>query len=250
MSARLACALASIAAAGSVQEPTQLFEQGVAAYRAGDFASARGLWVDALESDPTQTVDRGDLLYDLGNAAWRLERPFEAIAWYTACVRIAPRHTDAWVNLEFARGSVELEPADRGDLEATARRLVSSLDLAESEWLAIASGVLLLVALGFHATLGGRPLRRLVWGTALLTGLCLAPWIYNLRRAARDDVMVIAPDGVRALSEPREGATMLARLHPGDELARIDALPGWVRLELEGGTPAWVPSESIFLLRR
>jgi tetratricopeptide (TPR) repeat protein len=250
MSARLAFALALIATPGPVQEPGRLFEQGVAAYRAGDFESARGLWIDVLESDPQQTDDRADLLYDLGNAAWRLERPFEAIGWYTACVRIAPRHADAWVNLEFARGKAELEPADRGDLEATAVRLVSSLDLAESEWLVIAAGVVLLVAAGFHATLGGALLRRLVWGTALFTGLCLAPWIYNLSRVERDDVMVIAPDGVPALSEPREGATMLARLHPGDELARIDALPGWVRLELEGGTPAWAASDSIFELRR
>jgi tetratricopeptide (TPR) repeat protein len=248
---RLALCLALCLGAAAPPAPAQsAFQEGVRAYRQGAWANAHRLWLDALESEEPG-IDRAGLCYDLGNAAWRLERPLEAVAWYTAAIRLAPRHRDAWANLEFARGKLELAPADRGDLESTLRRLLSILGPAESEWLVVCTALLLAATGATWALRGGALARRTALGSLLFVLIALAPWIHNLWQQDRDPVMVVEPGGSQACSEPRAGAAMLARLEPAEVVERIDAsLPGWTRVELDDGTPAWVESKHVFALRR
>jgi len=243
-------ALALCLCAAAAPRAPGAFEEGVRAYRDGAYANAHRQWLDVLESD-APVVDRATLCYDLGNAAWRLERPLEAVAWYTAAIRMAPRHQDAWANLEFARSKLDLAPADRGDLQSTLRRLLTILGLAESEWLVLGTALLFAAAGAGWALRGGAFARRAMLAFALLTLVALAPWIHNLRQRDRDPVMVVATGGCQAFSEPREGSSMLARLQPTAVVERIDTtLPGWTRVKLDDGTPAWVEADHVFALRR
>jgi hypothetical protein len=219
----------------------QAFEQAVAAYRGGDWQSAATLWRGLLGQ---AGIDQPSVLYNLGNAAWREARPLEAAAWYTACLRLAPRHRDAWANLEFVRAAAGVEPADRGDLRSTARRLVYSLDRGESEWLALACAALFTAALCTEAVRGGALARRLALASALVLALGLTPWIAHLARAGARPLFVVAAEGGALRSAPAADAALVGRLAPASEAEYRDALPGWVRARA-GSAEGWVEASAV-----
>jgi len=217
------------------------FRDAVAAYEAGDFGSAETLWRDLLGDSE---LDTADVLYDLGNAAWRQERPLEAAAWYTACLRLEPRRADAWANLEFVRGEAGVEPADRGDLTSTTRRLLFALTRGESEWLALGCAVLFALTLCAEALRGGALWRRLAAGAGALLLAGLAPWAAHLSRGDARALLVVAPDGGAVRSEPAAEAALVGRFPAGSEVQFLDALPGWVRAS-SGATQGWVEATSV-----
>jgi len=233
-------------------------QAAIDAYRRGNYESAKSLWLAALESGrdesgaPLHSGERARIFYDLGNAAFRSDAPLEAVGWYTASLRLRPRDSDTWTNLEHARRTAKLEPADRGDLGATLWRLVTSITPAESEWLALAGAALWAALLAAEALRGGRLLRRLSFAATFLALAGLVPWIIHSDRADRDTILVVADDdgGTGVHSEPRSDAAVVANAAAGSELERTDELPGWVKVVTEDGTAGWIESEAAFALRR
>ena len=237
--------------------PSTQGEAAVDAYRRGDFETAKSLWIAALEDPeagrpPLPSAERARLLYDVGNAAYRKGDVLEAVGWYTASLRLRPRDADTWKNLEHARATAKLEPADRGDLAATVRRLVGSLTRAESEWLAIGAVLLWAGVLAAEALRGGRVLRRLAFAGALTTAIALVPLADHALRDRKDIVLVLDPAerGAEIRSEPRPDATVIGTVASGEEVVREDELPGWVKVAPSGGTSGWIPEKSAFALAR
>lgn len=224
----------------------------IAAYRAGELANARSLWLELVESDPPRVegFERARVLYDLGNVAARRGEWLEAVGWYAASLRLRPRDADAFANLEYARLQAGLPPADRGDLLDTLERLLTRTTRGESEWLALAALLPLALTLLGEALRGGVLWRRLSIAALVLALLGAAPWVHALLRGERDELLVIAPKGSALRSEPRHDAEVLARPAAGEILLRIDELPGWVRVRGEAGERPWVRSEDVFALRR
>jgi len=223
------------------------------AYRAGDHVTAEALWREALSAAGTQEVgdlERGRLLYNLGNALYRQGNLLVAVAWYTAALRLTPRDPDLWANLELARSEVDLEPADRGDLAATLNRLLESLTLPEAEWSAALALALLALALGGEALRGGLLWRRLATGALVVTLLASAPLLRHLAIEGTRPLLVVQEGGTQGRSEPRSDSAPLARLEAGQRVQRLDALPGWVRVEGAGDRPLWVREASVFDLAR
>ena len=228
-------------------------QAAIDAYRRGSYESAKGLWIAALESgEQLPAAERARILHDVGNATFRAGQPLEAVGWYTASLRLRPRDGETWMNLEHARRTAKLEPADRGDLAATSWRLLTSVTHAESQWIALAGALLLAAVLAAEALRGGRLLRRLSIATTVLALASLAPWVVHDARAERDTILVIAPDeaGSGVHSEPRADAAVVANVAPGLELERLDELPGWVKIEAIDGTAGWIESRAAFPLRR
>lgn len=233
-------------------------QAAIDAYRRGNYDSAKSLWIAALETGKDESgsalpaSERARILHDLGNTAFRSGAPLEAVGWYTASLRLRPRDGETWTNLEHARRTAKLEPADRGDLAATLWRLVTSITPAESEWIALAGAALWAALLAAEAIRGGRLLRRLSLAATFLALVSLVPWIVHRGRAERDTVLVIAADdgGTGVHSEPRPDAAVVANAAAGVELDRLDELPGWVKVVAPDGTAGWIESRAAFALRR
>ena len=225
--------------AAPAPDAAKTFQEAVEAYRAEDWTSARSLWLQVL-NDPASGLDPTVVLFDLGNTAWREGDMLAAAAWYTACIRLEPRHRDAWTNLEYVRAEAGLEPADRGDLSSTLRRLLGALTRDEAEWLVVLCTALLAGALTLEALRGGALLRRVSIGATALLVVGSIPWLWSLRGAPEHPVFVVAGDGAALHSQPSGEAALVGRLAPGSEAARVDALPEWVRVEGPAGARGWV----------
>jgi hypothetical protein len=240
----LALSTATVAHAGD--------EAAIAAYRAGDLGAARAEWLAVLD-DPTAAPngpERGRILYDLGNVAFRTGKTLEAVGWYTAALQYRPRDGDTWANLEEARSRARLEPADRGDLSGTLHRILRSFTREESRWIAALGLVLLAAALAFEALRGGRAGRWMAIGASCVALLSCAPWVDSVLRARHDPVMVVEAEKATAWSEPREKAAVVAELAGGDEVERVDLLPDWTKVRTSSGVEGWMKTGSVFPLRR
>ena len=245
--------LVGLAAPARAQEsfdPTisERFDQAVGAYRAGDFQTAETLWRSLLNENLAR-ADRGKVLYNLGNAAYRQDELMESIGWYTSAVRTAPRDREAWANLEFVRLEAELEPADRGDLAATTQRLLESVDEREASWLILwALGAWLLV-LVLEAVRGGSLWRRLSLLGVPIVLLACAPLAWRLTHPEVDPVLVVERPSAPLRAEPKDERSPIGQVTAGDVVERIDRLGEWARIELEDGVRGWVPADAIFDLR-
>jgi hypothetical protein len=246
-------ALASVARAVEKHaEPidaVQVDAGAVAAWRSGDLQAAREQWSALLGRADLPDRERARIAYDLGNAAFRDQRPLEAVGWYTASLRLRPRDADAWANLEHARRVANLEPADRGDLRATLARALASFDPAEARLLALFGLGAWALVLAYEALRGGRAARWAALGGFFLAAACSAPWIAGALGAERNPLLVVAEGGADLLSEPRAGAIAVGRAAAGSVVERTDALPDWVEVRADGA-PGWVSAGSVFELRR
>ncbi len=244
----LFAAIVSLAALVPFVRAQEGHGRALEAYRSASYEVARTLWLAELERTDAAAPDRARVLYNLGNTAFRLKRPLEAAAWYTAVLRIDPRDENAWHNLEFVRREAGLEPADRGDLSATAKRFASSLTLPESERLVLGVAALLGLALAWEALRGSQASRAASLALAGLLALALVPWLWRVAHADERPVFVVQPEGAALLSEPRAEATLIGRVPAAGEAERIDSLPGWLRVRTAAGETGWVAVEAVLPL--
>lgn len=227
----------------------QLFQRGLEAYRAADFAEAEAHWQACYDQDLAHE-DKGRLAYNLGNAAYRQQQELRAVGWYTLALRHIPRDRELWQNLELVRAEAGLEPADGGDLSATLKRLLGSFHPAETRQLMLLGLVLVGLACLGEALRGGRFWTRSIWISLLLFGLFSMPWMHMLNGQLGDPVMILGKPSVALRSEPRLSLPSTGKLLGGAEVERIDELPDWVRVEDASGKRGWVQASAVFPLRR
>jgi tetratricopeptide (TPR) repeat protein len=230
-------------------EAEDAFGLGVEAYRRGDYAEAEAHWLVALET-PRPPEETARIAFDLGNAAWRKGEPLVAVGWYQVALRHAPRDRDVWHNLELARASAGLEPVDRGDLRDTVERLLTSLRPEEARLLALLGLLPLACAFLGEALRGGRTWRRAIWAGVLFALFAAAPWVRGSLPGPSDPLLVVRAPTVGLRSEPRTALEPIARVDAGEEVERIDALPGWVRIRTADGTRGWLQEDAVFTLSR
>jgi len=219
------------------------------AYRRGDYDRAEALWQAVLAGN-LATADRARVCYDLGNLEWRRGRPHRAIGWYTAALRLDPRHEDARANRDFARRGVGLEPADRGDLRSTVDRVLTRWHPPEQRLLVLGGTLLLAVVLVFEMRYGGRRWLYLALGAVGLLVLLSLPWLASFGRSDPDPMLVIRSSSVSLRSEPNLERASIASAEPGEVVQRIDELPDWVRVVTADGEKGWVQAKTVFALDR
>jgi hypothetical protein len=240
------------------RDASALFDAGVSTWREGRYERAGELWLAALARlgprDPDGAsadvaFDRHALLVNLGNAAFRAGRHGEAVGWYLAAERIAPRDARTRANLALARERAGLPAPSRGTLADLRTSLAGGVSHAEARWLAVLGCVVLAVGLVHEAL---RRTARSALGAVFAVVLCLAastPLVLQELAAGDAPHLVLRPS-VDVRSEPRAASSAVGAVAGGDVVHVVDALPEWLRVELPGGRAGWVPREDLFDLVR
>jgi tetratricopeptide (TPR) repeat protein len=236
-------------AAGSCRE---LDRAAVEAYRRQDFAGARQAWERCLADPELQRsrAEKGRILYDLGNVAYREGQLLQSVGWYSAALRERPRDSDTWRNLEQARSDAHLEPADRGDLYSSLERLATSLTLEESRALALWATLVWALFLAGEAFFGGRSWAWIARLATLGLVLSLVPWLVQGSRTGASEMLVVSAGPLELRSEPRDDAARVLELKPGECVEHLDELPDWFKVEDAEGRVGWARREALFALRR
>ncbi len=248
MLAALLLALVPLLGAAPAQDALP-FDEASALYRAGEWASAETLWLEALALQPGDD-ERARLCGNLAAAAARQGDPHRAVAWYTAALRLRPRDGALLRDLELVRAQAGLDPYDDGSLSAALASWARDWTSDEARWLAAAALLALGLGAAIEAARGGRNGRTALAAAHLLQPILLAPWTAQALRAERGPWMVIQSGGVLARAEPRQDASRQAHFAAGDRLEVLDSWPEWLMVEGPEGVGVWVPETAVFALDR
>jgi tetratricopeptide (TPR) repeat protein len=240
--------LARTAPAQAGPAEQRLFREANAAYTAGRYADARKRYEQILQ----QGMDNERLLYNLGNAYFRLGQLGRAIWAYERALKLAPELGEARHNLELAREMAARKVKDKvvGARQPPFReRLVRYFSVTgATAWFYalwwVAFGLLIVVLL-----LGRGVLRSVLLVLTVVAALTvgLFGWIYHERveLAEHTREAIVLEQTVPVREGPRGIATKAFEIHAGLKV-RLDAREDkWWKIRLPNGLEGWVRADKL-----
>lgn len=249
-------ALVAVASALSLNA-TPLTQQADSAYMHDDFARAAELYSTAIATDGTSST----LLYNLGNAQYRLGRLGEAIVSYEQALRIDPTNEDARVNLEFVNSRITDKPIDAGTFISNTTDHI--LDLAKPDtwaWLALLSFTLLLGCMALYIFASNVAARKSGFFIGLvLVAVTIILVILSLnaarRATAHDSAVITVPSTILSTSPraPKDRTEEAILLHEGTKVEITDSVTSradsisvkWYEVKLDNTNRAWVNAGAV-----
>lgn len=216
------------------------FVKANSAYEAGNYAEAEKLYRTLADAGAISE----DLFYNLGNTAYRQDRPGEAALWFKRTLYLNPRMAEARQNLKVLQKRI-------GYLEFTVTGFdlwlskMTRAELAALTWIAVWTALILLAAaFALPRLRDWRPLIYIVASISLAFAVA-ARWAehrYQANLSPESLAIVTAPE-IKAVVSPVPGADPVVELPPGSEVRLLldrgqwqfvaipDDLRGWVRTE-------------------
>jgi len=221
----------AMASAGTAED----FAVANRSYADGDYAGARHAYERALADGP-----RVNVMYNLGNAFFRLGDPGRASLEYERVLALQLRHPDATANLKLVRDK-------------------SGARLIEEPWwmrglLWLPAGTATAIAIGacwFFLLLAGltawkkRGAARLL--AAVLGALLAAGYAAGVCWAAgeRGRIAIVVAARAEGRSEPAERSPVLETLPAGSSVRLLGGQAGWTYCRLPGGQRGWLPPSTV-----
>ena len=226
--------------------PAELFGAGNDAYEKGRFEEAAA----AYETIVGYGVLDPRVLYNLGNAYFKLGRLGPAILQYERAVRLAPWDREARENLEFARGRIRDRVAEP-EAPYPVKALQQVLDVVPTDALTALFLALYLAVGGLAGAclLSREALRQRILIYAALTAvLCAAAaggaLAYRIHEANATEAIVMQ-DRVDVRSGPAADNTVLFTVHEGTRVEVRNRLEGWCQVSLPNALSGWVPASAV-----
>jgi tetratricopeptide (TPR) repeat protein len=241
----VALALIAMAPVSGKASPADSFDQGNAAYEAGEFQRAYDLYQTII----TEGDIAPDLFSNLGNASYRLEQDGEAALWYRRALALDPLHAEARHNLrviEEKTGFIKSEP----------NSIQRFLDRFSSAQLVILLSLsfwgLVLSVLAWWVFRGPSPRRRGGWGLVatrvlsllLLTFSVVALVLQKQDRSVETEAVVLAEDTV-ARTSPYEDAKDVIALPPGTAVTRLEERGPWAYVGIGDDIRGWLRTNEL-----
>jgi tetratricopeptide (TPR) repeat protein len=227
-----------LACCGCLPAQESALQQAAASYRQRNYEAAASGFTAALTEAGHPS---GELLFDLGNCAYRLGRHAQAVWYYRRALLRLPRDAEVRFNLRLAEQRLGVDGPVDESLTASLRALRDAV--APGELLALALLLQGAGALGFVLLRRRRGARNAMLAIAGLGLLCWA-------RLAQLQWWPDAPSGVvlehraalRANPDPRQ--TAVAELDAGESVVVLEQRGEWLRLSHTRGI-GWTERASV-----
>ncbi|MBN1307745.1 MAG: tetratricopeptide repeat protein [Chitinispirillaceae bacterium] len=216
------------------------FEQANRAYSEGRFDSAAAYYERIIESG----TENAAVLYNYGNALYRLNKTGAARLAYERASCLAPNDPDIAANIRFIQSNIvdRLPEPQRGFLETVLWKLHIVVPLKQQLWIALALLGIVSFCIGW-SFFASRNLRLWLIYLSILFGLLLSVLggsigvkIYEAEKIAY--AIVVVPS-VNAKNEP-EGSTVLFTAHEGTKFRIRKTVNDWALVSLPNGVSGWV----------
>ena len=231
--------------------PDSLWNAGVQAYTAGDYASALKDWEDVRATG----LMSKELYFNLGNAYFKTGEIAPAILWYERALRLDPSDADVRYNLEFARAQTQDKIDEVPEIFFEQWGHAMCYLLPSNTWAVLGLVFFGLTVLLLLLFLLGRTStqRRVGFFAAIVTfllaflGWDFAQW--QRTEALRQDMAIVMRPVSSVKSSPSaEGAKDLFILHEGTRVKILDNVSGFSNIELADGRQGWIPSGEIEII--
>ncbi len=221
------------------------YQQAHLDYREARYQAAYDGYARLLDANGAD----GQLLYNLGNAAFRLNQIGRAILSYERAQLLLPRDADLKFNLGHAREQIRDAIPETESFAGTAFFWLGSLTLAEFFWCFAVANLL------FWVILAIRIYSRAEWTYSLLF-LMLAFWLLagisfgvKWQQTRTDDRAVILQTEVSVLAGPDNRDTLLFKLHEGTIVHLERTEDAWSLIRLSDGRRGWLRGEGLEMIR-
>lgn len=228
--------------------PEQRFAQALDAYTQGDFAAAATTWQALVDEGHSST----ELVYNLGNAYFRLGDAGRAVLGWERALWLDPRQRDARANLEVIRPRLadQVEAPLRLPLWNWLDGLLVALPSTLLAWITVLA-CLGAGAVGAWSML--RPDRSLPAAGRLLLFMALLPGVLGLSllllqdwRLGAQARAVVLDAKVEVRAAPSPGAVAQFDLHSGTVVEVLrSGEQGWLEVALPDGRSGWTQARGV-----
>lgn len=232
--------------AQAVDDPDVKFTGGNRAFEDGRYDDAERVYRQLFE-DGNISIE---LLVNLGNALYRLDRPGEAALWYRRALELDPRAAEARQNLRVVKLETGYREFDLSGLNAWLSRI------SPGELTAALSIGLWLVALSLAAAFTLpflRDWRPLLFVTASLGLVFALASAWGLRRQQdqldTEDLAIVTGNETAAVTQPLPEAEKVVDLPPGSEIQIIQQRGPWTYVGIPDELRGWVRTDAIGAVR-
>jgi tetratricopeptide (TPR) repeat protein len=221
------------------------FEQGNKAYADGKFDSAAVLYEQILESG----MENAAVLYNYGNALYRLGKLGKARLAYEKAALLTPDDPDITANIRFLQSAIidRVPEPERSFFDMLIWKLHILIPMKLQLWIALIlwSGLALFIALMLFVSHNTR-----LWliYLSVLFGIIFAAIstsigikIYESERVAYAVVLIPSTD---AKNEPN-GSTVLFTAHEGTKFRIRKTVDDWSLVSLPNGVSGWVERDAL-----
>ncbi len=228
------------------QSADQLYQQANSLYQEGKIAEARDLYELILSNGYVS----GDLLYNLGNAYYRLGDIGRAILNYERARRIMPGDDDLRHNLQLANLRVidRIEPTPRLFLWDWWDSIKGAFPAQSAVWFAYGFFFLLVAAVITMMLVRAYAVRRfaliagLVVSFLLLCSIVLV--VQKIDDENRRDEAVVVSVITTVKNSPDAHSTDAFVLHAGVKVRVIDNVNDWIQIRLADGKVGWMERDA------
>ena len=223
-------------------------DEAMAAYQAGQYTRSLQLLEKELDTN-TNTRNKGELLYNIGNCHYRLNQPGKAALYYAKALEETPSLAEAKANLGFIQrkeGAVLPE-------KSTVEEVFTYLSLPHL-WLAtVICTAILLLSIALTLLLKDKlkhTLRISIGISLVLSLLCVADYIYYSTRPIPDITATPPQDlayiiqNTTARTAPLEQAGTVINLTPSTPVRVLNTRGHHCYVETFTGVRGWIPAEA------
>ena len=232
-------------------DPVFAFSIANESYRNGDFAKAYDQYKILVDSGRWQSPE---LYFNLGNAAFKLNKKAEAILNYERAKRLAPSDEDIIYNLELVNSQLQDKIDIIPDFFAV-RFLHSVRDVfSERNWACITITCFIAILLFIWLYLFGN--KFYIKKTASILSICAAV-LFVVAFAAgmgrkyymKDDTgAIIGVESLTVRSAPDVNSTHLFILHEGTRVSIKDEVGEWREIRMNDGAKGWVQINDLLII--
>lgn len=224
------------------------FQKGVDAYKAENYSQALQLW----EACQQAGIRNADLYYNMGNAAFRLEKIGKAIWAYESALQLDPTNDDIAANLKFAQNKtvdkVESNEDDNPVLKAL-WKLHHLFSLNTQLWILMFLAwfaAIVYVALHWIRKTAIRNILYLsLFATGIIGSILLLDTGAKIFIQETETSGIVLNKSVDIMSGPGDNYQVLHELHEGTKVEVREIRGDWANVRIGDNVNGFVPKKAI-----
>lgn len=226
------------------QSPQQLIKQANDFYIKQNYDKALQTYLKVLKKDYTSP----ELLYNIANSYFRLNKLGFAILYYEKALRMAPNDEDIQSNLRLARAKTldKIEEFPKIFLTVWWDSLVSFLSFSAWSIVLLFLFWLLLLALGMYLISNNLRLRRIgFYSSSILFALLIFIAVicyesYKIQTNPNEGILITESEVVKQAPDIQSNDAFI--IHEGIKFTVEDKVNNWVKIKLIDGKVGWIPT--------
>ncbi len=228
------------------QSPEQQLEAGNQYYNEANYEEAINTYLHLLSQGYTSDV----LLYNTGNAYFKLKDIPSAILYYEKALKLNPAHEDIQHNLQVANSMIvdKIEVIPEIFFRVWWKTFYNMMSANGWAWVSVIFFLLTLAAIYLYLSAAQTSIRKIsFFGGILLIFMTIATFglasqkYYYTREV--NEAIIFVPT-ITAKSSPAQSSVDLFVLHEGTKVALLDQTSGWTKIKIANGSVGWLPDSS------